>query len=142
MHIGVNVFGTQLPQDHESFDFGDASHPIRSINYAYSSASTKSLTGSIDELRGAFADIGIRTTVHDLYVDRPGGSVHWSGGARMHEDPTYGVVDSFGRVHGVPGVSVCDASSFTTLPEKNPTLTSMALAMRAANCAADDVLGK
>lgn len=58
----------------------------------------------------------------------------------MHADPRLGVVDAFGRVHDAPGVSVCDASTFTTLPEKNPTLTAMALSMRAADRAADDLL--
>ena len=51
----------------------------------------------------------------------------------MHRDPKLGVVDANNRVHDADGVFVCDSSCFTTLPEKNPTLTSMAIAMRAAD---------
>jgi choline dehydrogenase-like flavoprotein len=137
--IGVNVFGTQLPDDRQSFEFGDHECPLRSIEYSYTSESIDSLTGSVGDLGNALAGNGIRSRVLDIYVDGPGGSVHWSGGARMHSDPAYGVVDSYGEVHDAPGVSVCDASVFTTLPEKNPTLTSMALAMRAADRVADDL---
>jgi choline dehydrogenase-like flavoprotein len=50
----------------------------------------------------------------------------------MHHSPKYGVVDAWSRVHGVPNVIVADSSVFTTNPEKNPVLTSMALAARAA----------
>lgn len=139
-HIGVNVFGTQLPDDRQSFRFGDGHAPLRSIEHSYARASIESLTGSSDELCTALASSGIGSSVRDVYVDTPGESVHWSGGARMHDDPAYGVVDSYGRVHDAPSVSVCDASVFTTLPEKNPTLTSMALAMRAADRVADDLL--
>jgi choline dehydrogenase-like flavoprotein len=42
-------------------------------------------------------------------------------------------------MHAVPNVAVCDSSVFTTTPEKNPVLTSMALAARAANRLAADL---
>ena len=63
----------------------------------------------------------------------PGTSVHFGGTARMHARPELGVVDAHSRVHGAGNVYVGDMSVFTTGPEKNPTLTSMALAIRAAD---------
>jgi choline dehydrogenase-like flavoprotein len=51
----------------------------------------------------------------------------------MHADPEFGVVDARNRLHDVPNVVVADSSCFTTGPEKNPTLTAMALAARAAD---------
>ncbi len=51
----------------------------------------------------------------------------------MHSNPQFGMLDSWNRLHSVPNVLVVDASSFTTGPEKNPTLTAMALAIRAAS---------
>ncbi len=57
----------------------------------------------------------------------------------MHRDRKLGVVDSFNRVHDLPSVVVADMSCFTTGPEKNPTLTAMALAIRAADQLARDV---
>ena len=69
----------------------------------------------------------------------PGAAVHFGGTARMHQSPEFGVVDPWNRLFDVPNVVVADASTFTTSSEKNPTLTAMALAARAAHRLADDL---
>ncbi|MCB8988046.1 MAG: hypothetical protein H6661_09905 [Ardenticatenaceae bacterium] len=57
----------------------------------------------------------------------------------MHKNPKYGVLDAWNRLHDVPNVVVCDASSFTTGAEKNPTLTAMALSARAMDKLGEDL---
>jgi choline dehydrogenase-like flavoprotein len=57
----------------------------------------------------------------------------------MHAKPAYGVVDSWNRVYGASNVLACDAACFTTAAEKNPTLTVMAIAARAATRLAHDL---
>jgi choline dehydrogenase-like flavoprotein len=59
-------------------------------------------------------------------------SIHLMGTARMSEDPRRGVTDSFGAVHGVPGLFVADASLFPTPLGINPMETVISLAMRNA----------
>ena len=59
-------------------------------------------------------------------------SIHLMGSARMSEDPRRGVTDSFGAVHGVPGLVVADASLFPGPTGVNPMETVIALAMRNA----------
>lgn len=59
-------------------------------------------------------------------------SVHYAGTCRMGQDPKTSMCDAFGALHEVPRVHVVDASVFVSLPEKNPTLTLMALAWRSA----------
>jgi choline dehydrogenase-like flavoprotein len=59
-------------------------------------------------------------------------SIHLMGTARMSEDPRRGVTDSFGAVHGVPGLIVADASLFPGPTGVNPMETVIALAMRNA----------
>jgi choline dehydrogenase-like flavoprotein len=61
-----------------------------------------------------------------------GTSVHYGGTARMHASPRYGVVDEWNRVYDASNVLVVDASCFTTCVEKNPSLTAVAISMRAA----------
>ena len=51
----------------------------------------------------------------------------------MHDNPKFGVVNAFNSMHDIPNIFVIDASCFTTCVEKNPTLTAMAIAMRAAH---------
>jgi choline dehydrogenase-like flavoprotein len=48
-------------------------------------------------------------------------------------------VDGWNRVYETPNVLVCDAACFTTAAEKNPTLTVMAIASRAASRLASDL---
>jgi choline dehydrogenase-like flavoprotein len=60
------------------------------------------------------------------------GSNHECGGARMGTDAASSVVDLYNRVWDAPNVLVCDAACFPSIPHQNPTLTTMALAVRAA----------
>lgn len=50
----------------------------------------------------------------------------------MGRDPKTSVVNSFCQAHDVKNLFVTDGSVFTTSSEKNPTLTIMALSLRAA----------
>ena len=59
-------------------------------------------------------------------------SIHLMGTARMSEDPSRGVVASFGEFHGAPGLFIADASIFPGPIGINPMETVIALAMRNA----------
>jgi choline dehydrogenase-like flavoprotein len=67
-----------------------------------------------------------KATVNKLEID----SNHWVGTCRMGNDPRTSVVDKFGRTHDVPNLFIGDASVFGLYPEKNPTLTNIALSWR------------
>ena len=69
----------------------------------------------------------------------PGTSIHYGGTIRMHSSPKYGMLNAWNRLHAVDNVMVADMSSFTTSPEKNPALTTMAMATRAADRLAEDL---
>jgi choline dehydrogenase-like flavoprotein len=64
----------------------------------------------------------------------------WAMGTveRVHASSEFGVVDEKCRVFGARNVAVADSAVFTTGPEKNPVLTAMALAARAAHSLAHD----
>lgn len=68
----------------------------------------------------------------------PGGfASHEVGTVRMGNDPKSSVLNSYCQSHEVNNLFVVDGSSFTTFPEKNPTLTIAALAVRSARYLAD-----
>jgi choline dehydrogenase-like flavoprotein len=71
----------------------------------------------------------------DVFFDETGASglaSHEVGTIRMGKDPKTSALNSFCQSHDVKNLFVTDGSCFTTSSEKNPTLTIMALSMRAA----------
>ena len=61
-----------------------------------------------------------------------GSSIHEVGGARMGFSANDSVTDGFGQCWDVNNVFVFDAAVFASQPDKNPTLTILALASRGA----------
>lgn len=69
----------------------------------------------------------------------PGGMFagHAHGMLRMGDDPATSVTDPYGLVHGTPDVFAAGAGGFVTSAGRNPALTIVALALRAAPRIAD-----
>ncbi len=65
-------------------------------------------------------------TAAELIID----GNHWVGTCRMGGDPKTSVVNRDGQCHDVANLFIGDASVFTAYPEKNPTLTNIALSWR------------
>jgi choline dehydrogenase-like flavoprotein len=55
---------------------------------------------------------------------------HWVGSLRMGTDARNSVVNTTGQAHDVPNLFIGDSSVFAAYPEKNPTLTNIALSWR------------
>ncbi|GAA2228384.1 GMC family oxidoreductase [Kitasatospora cystarginea] len=61
-----------------------------------------------------------------------GGAIHEVGGARMGTSPQDSVLDSYNRCWDVKNLFVMDGAAFASSPDKNPTLTILALAARSS----------
>jgi choline dehydrogenase-like flavoprotein len=141
--FGVQVFGTMVPREDSRISLDpnaepdDLDAPLL-IAARYEPAVLEDLDAARSRFRAIFDELGVRAEprgpFHELH---PGSSVHWGGSVRMHRSPEFGMVDEWNRLHDVPNVIVCDASSFTTGPEKNPTITAMAISARAARRVVD-----
>ena len=69
----------------------------------------------------------------------PGGKIiHEVGTARMGADPKTSVLNGFCQAHDVNNVFVVDGAPLVTNPDKNPTLTIMALSWRASEHLLDE----
>jgi choline dehydrogenase-like flavoprotein len=71
--------------------------------------------------------------------DEPGHSIHEMGTARMGADPKSSVLNKFNQAWEVKNLFVVDGAAFTSGSHKNPTVTIMALAWRAADYALEEM---
>jgi choline dehydrogenase-like flavoprotein len=144
-HFGVVTFGTMTPvannyvQLHS--DRRDAfGLPLLDIHIQYEPEVRANILSNQSRMRDMFAAAGYVTRL-ECPVERltPGASAHYGGAVRMHASPDHGVLNAWNRLYDCDNVVVVDASCFTTGVEKNPTLTVMALAARAAERLARDL---
>ncbi len=61
-----------------------------------------------------------------------GHSIHYVGTARMGDDPKTSVTNKWNQTHDVPNLYINDAAPFVSAGNQNPTLTILALALRAS----------
>jgi choline dehydrogenase-like flavoprotein len=102
------------------------------IDLHFDDSAVGTLLRARERYESVFAAAGRPVRIGPFHDLAPASSNHLGGTVRMHRRPEFGVLDEWNRVHDVPNVVVCDSSCFTTGPEKNPTLTAMAIAARAA----------
>ena len=142
--FGLVTFATMLPEERNYLRLDPEKRdqfgmPVLDVHIRYGAEVAETIAAAHDRFLAVLSRAGIRGTLEcpqDKLV--PGSAAHYGGGARMHASREFGVLDGRNRLHGVDNVAVVDASSFTTAVEKNPTLTAMALAARAADRLADD----
>jgi choline dehydrogenase-like flavoprotein len=72
----------------------------------------------------------------------PGESIHELGSCRMGADPKSSVLNRHNQSHDVKNLFVVDGSSFVSGGVQNPTLTILALSMRAAEYMAEEMRKK
>jgi choline dehydrogenase-like flavoprotein len=65
-------------------------------------------------------------------IEQGGKIIHEVGTARMGSDPKSSVLNAYCQAHDVKNVFVMDGAPLVTNPDKNPTLTIMALSWRAS----------
>jgi choline dehydrogenase-like flavoprotein len=69
----------------------------------------------------------------------PGDATHEVGTARMGDDPKRSCLNRFNQSHEIRNLFVMDGASFTSISEKNVTLTILAVAWRASEYLADEL---
>lgn len=67
----------------------------------------------------------------------PGGATHEVGAARMGNDPRKSVLNKWNQAHDLRNLFVTDGAAFVSIGCVNPTLTMMALALRASEYLVD-----
>ncbi|HEX3773290.1 MAG TPA: GMC family oxidoreductase [Polyangiaceae bacterium] len=135
---GFSVFGTMAPsrENYVALEPSQSSEdgtPGIALRVQHPPESVKVLEQARDQIVSLLTRGGFEPRVRVWKVEAAGNANHYAGTCRMHASPRFGVLDAWSRVHDVRNLVVADSSAFTTGPEKNPVLTAMTLAARAAD---------
>jgi choline dehydrogenase-like flavoprotein len=141
---GFSVFGTMAPSEDNwiALDANQRSadgSPGIELHVRHPPEAIQILEETREQLLALLSRAGFQPRVRVWKLEAPGNSNHYGGTCRMHDSPSFGMLDRWSRLHEVRNVVVADSSVFTTGPEKNPVLTSMSLAARASDRLAAEV---
>ena len=105
---------------------------LRRFDIRWSKAASRKLFADLERTAAELAEAAQATPFYALDGGPLGKftTVHPLGGCPMGDDPTRGVVDDGGRVHGYAGLHVLDGSIVPTALGVNPSKTIAALAER------------
>jgi choline dehydrogenase-like flavoprotein len=106
--------------------------PLPVVQFRWDANDRAIYQAMLDSSREIYGEAGVELLFQP--DKHPGGfASHEVGTVRMGKDPKTSVLDADNRAREVNNLFVVDGSCFTTFPEKNPTLTIVALALRASD---------
>jgi len=110
------------------------------VHWLVSDLTRAALCTYAQALKGSLESAGIATVKISPYLLDPAANwkerayslYHHMGATRMAASANAGVVDSYGRVHGVENLYIAGTSILPTGSASNPSYTALALALRTA----------
>lgn len=142
--IGTTIMGEVLPryENHVRLDpkVRDAwGIPALNFQCRYTDNEFNMAKDAVATISQVCEDAGFEVLNGNDKMFPPGYSIHELGTCRMGENPKTSVLNKWNQCHDVKNVFVVDGSSFVTGGTQNPTLTIMALAMRASEYLAEQM---
>jgi len=143
--VELHPFGETLPYAHNRITV-DESQPDRygvpklKVDYQIGDNERKMADHIFDVLDEVGKAAGIEW-VHFKRgeLDSNGSAIHEHGCCRMGDDPKRSALNRWNQMHEVKNLFVVDGSAFTSASEKNPTLTILALSLRATDYLAEEI---
>ncbi|MFD7080018.1 pyranose oxidase [Streptomyces sp. NPDC059918] len=136
--VDLRWFGLVDPSPDNRVTFSDTytdlhDMPQPTFDFAYSAADGDRLHRMMAEMIRAALAIGGFLPGAEPRFPTPGLPLHIAGTVRMGEDPETSVVDTDSRVWGIGNLYLGGNGVIPTSTASNPTLTSIALALKAAD---------
>ncbi len=111
--------------------------PALHIDIEYGDNERELTRDAIECAHEIFAAAGIELISENGEMFPPGHSIHEVGTARMGDDPKTSALNQWNQAHDVENLFVVDGSCFVSSGCVNPTLTILALSMRASEYAVE-----
>jgi gluconate 5-dehydrogenase len=106
--------------------------PMIQVNFSYSSRDRMVINEMHRGIIQTASAMGV-ALVEEPDLFPPGSDYHESCTCRMGTDPALSATNRFGQIHGITGLYIADNSVLPSLASANPTLSTMALAIRTAD---------
>ena len=106
--------------------------PVLNFNVKYTDNEYNMAKDAIDTVSQLLLDSGCEVLHRNPIMNNPGRSMHELGTCRMGDNPKTSVLNQWNQSHDIKNLFVMDGSSFVSGGAQNPTLTIMALALRAS----------
>lgn len=140
--VGLNPQGIMLPSKDNFVELHPTEKnpfglPVPLIHMSYGANERALAKDMVDRCAEMIEASGGRVTNRAQRIGHD--PFHYVGTARMGDNPKSSVLNKYCQSHDVANLFIADGSSFTAYPEKNPTLTVMAMSLRAAEYLADQL---
>ncbi|MEC4089189.1 GMC family oxidoreductase [Pseudoalteromonas rubra] len=116
--------------------------PQLEINCRFSENERLMMLDAAEQGQAMLEKIGLENVSSGLHDKPPGSGIHELGTARMGKDPKDSVLNGFNQSHDIPNLFVTDGASFCSSAVQNPSLTFMALTVRAVDYAAKEIAAR
>jgi choline dehydrogenase-like flavoprotein len=111
--------------------------PTLHIDCRYSDNEFNMAKDAINVLEELAKECGFEVLARRPEMYPPGYSIHELGTCRMGDDPKTSVLNKWNQSHDIKNLFVVDGSSFVTPGYQNPTMTILAVSMRASEYIAE-----
>ncbi|MGM0873210.1 MAG: GMC oxidoreductase [Bacillota bacterium] len=106
--------------------------PEIQVDFAFSAKDQSVINQLKESINKAAAALG-SSKQPEICISPPGSDYHVMGTCRMGDDPSTSSTNRYGQVHSIAGLYVADNSILSNTGAANPTLTTVALAIRTAD---------
>lgn len=133
----LTAFGEMLPRETNRVTIDPERKdrwgiPVARIACAHSDNERAQAADAMEQCREMLMAARCEVRPATASIGTPGLAIHEVGTARMGNDPKTSVLDAYNRCWDVKNVFVVDGSCFVSQGVQNPTLTMMAIALRAS----------
>jgi len=113
--------------------------PVLHIQTKYTENEFNMARDAVATCEALAAASGFEVLAKNTEPNPPGYSIHEVGTCRMGDDPKRSVLNRWNQSHDIKNLFVVDGSSFTSAGWQNPTMTILALSMRASEHLAEQM---
>ncbi|MEM8524555.1 MAG: GMC family oxidoreductase [Bacteroidota bacterium] len=142
--VGSHMMGETIPKESNFISLSpdktdEWGIPIIQTNIDYDENDEKMIADFHEQMTDMYKKAGFTNIKTGDTKQAPGLDIHEMGGVRMGNDPKTSLLNKWNQLHACQNVFVTDGACMTSVSTQNPSLTFMALTMRAVDYAVKEM---